>query len=185
MARTFTKQIELGFSAPDFILPEPRSGRLRSLNELKSDKATLVVFMCNHCPYVKHILPRFVELAREYAAKGVSFIAISSNDVENYPDDHPDRMKELAEEMDFPFAYLYDESQEVAKAYDAACTPDFNLFDGDMRCVYRGQFDSTRPSSGEQATGEDLRQAIELVLAGKALPEEQFPSVGCNIKWKS
>jgi thiol-disulfide isomerase/thioredoxin len=185
MARTFTKEIPLGFTAPEFNLPEPRTGRVLSLGELKSDKATLVVFICNHCPYVKHILPALIEIGREYVARGVSFIAISSNDVENYPDDHPDRMKELAQELDFPFPYLYDESQDVAKAYDAACTPDFNLFDGNMRCVYRGQFDSTRPSGSEPANGDDLRKALDLVLEGKMIPTEQTPSVGCNIKWKS
>jgi len=185
MARTYTIQIPLGFKAPEFTLPDPRTGELRSLEELKSDKATLVVFICNHCPYVKHIIKVLVEMGREYKGKGVSFIAISSNDVVNYPEDHPDLMKQLAEELDFPFPYLYDESQEVAKAYDAACTPDFNLFDANMECVYRGQFDDSRPSNDIPVTGKDLRKAIDIVLEGGEVPKDQTPSVGCNIKWKA
>lgn len=185
MARTYTKDIPLGFKAPPFTLPDARTGEMLSLDEMRSDKATLVMFICNHCPYVKHVIDELIRIGRDYMPEGLSIIAINSNDVENFPEDSPALMKELACGMDFPFPYLYDETQEVARAYDAACTPDFNLFDGDLKCVYRGQLDGSRPGNDVPVTGEDLRQAIELVLTGKSVPTEQTPSVGCNIKWKA
>jgi thiol-disulfide isomerase/thioredoxin len=184
MAETPTVQIPLGFSAPDFQLPDVISGKERSLSELKSDMATVVVFICNHCPYVIHIIDELVNVGKEYIPKGVSFVMINSNDVENYPADSPGKMVEFAKAHDFPFPYLYDETQEVAKAYDAACTPDFNVFDRDMKCVYRGQFDDSRPNNGKTATGLDLRKTLDLLLIGQKIPEKQMPSTGCNIKWK-
>jgi len=184
MAATPTIQIPLGFKAPDFRLPDLVSGTEKSLNDLKSDKATVVVFICNHCPYVIHIIDELVKVGKEYIPKGVSFVMINSNDVENYPADSPEKMVEFAKERDFPFPYLYDETQKVAKAYDAACTPDFNVFDGEMKCVYRGQFDDSRPKNDEPVSGADLRKTLDLMLAGKKVPVDQRPSIGCNIKWK-
>lgn len=185
MAATPTIQIPLGFTAPDFSLPDLVSGKTKSLYELKSDKTTVVVFICNHCPFVVHIIGELVKVGKEYISKGVSFIMINSNDVKNYPADSPEKMVEFARENDFPFPYLYDETQEIAKAYDAACTPDFNVFDGEMKCVYRGQFDDSRPGNGKPVTGSDLRLTLDLILAGQKVPTEQQPSIGCNIKWKS
>ena len=179
-----SNMLALGTSAPDFTLPDTISGRMHSLYDLKSEKATLVVFICNHCPYVKHINRGLVKLADDYAEMGVSFIAISSNDVVNYPQDAPEKMKEVAVQEAYNFPYLYDESQDVAKAYMAACTPDFFLFDGGLKLVYRGQMDDSRPSNGKPVTGKDLRVAINLVLEGKPVPELQIPSIGCGIKWK-
>ncbi|HAS46900.1 MAG TPA: thioredoxin family protein [Microscillaceae bacterium] len=184
MALTPTKQIPLGFTAPDFSLPDTISGKTLSLEELKSDQATVVMFICNHCPYVKHINEGLVQLANDYLPKGVAFVAISSNDVANYPEDSPERMKIVAEELGYPFPYLYDETQEVAKAYTAECTPDFSIFDGDLRCVYRGQLDGSRPGSGVPVTGTDIRKALDAILAKETVSTEQIPSVGCNIKWK-
>lgn len=185
MALTPTYQVPLYFKAPDFRLPDVVSGREVSLHELKSDKATVVMFICNHCPYVKHVLPEIVRMANEYIPKGVAFIAINANDVQQYPEDSPEKMKTLAEEKAFPFPYLYDESQEVAKAYQAACTPDFNLFDGNLSCIYRGRLDGSSPGNNVPLTGEDLRNALDKVLSGKPVSENQIPSVGCNIKWKA
>ncbi|MCF8219555.1 MAG: thioredoxin family protein [Bacteroidales bacterium] len=179
-----TNQIPLGFKAPDFTLYNPLTGKQESLQKHKSDKATVIVFICNHCPYVLHIIDKLADIAREYKQKGVSFIAINPNDVENYPQDRPEKMVEMAKEKDFVFPYLYDETQEVAKAYDAACTPDFNVFDSDMRCVYRGQFDESRPGNNKPVTGKDLKHALDLLLEGKDIPEDQIPSSGCSIKWK-
>lgn len=184
MAATPTTQIPLGFDAPDFKLPDMVSGKVLSLADLKSDKATVVVFICNHCPYVIHIIDELVKVGKEYTPKGVSFVMINANDVANYPDDAPDKMVEFAHDRDFPFPYLYDESQQVAKAYDAACTPDFSVFDGQMKCVYRGQFDDSRPKNDKPVTGADLRRTLDLILAGQAVPTAQMPSIGCNIKWK-
>ncbi len=174
----------MGFKAPDFKLPNPISGKYESLGELKSDKGTVVIFICNHCPYVVHIIEELVKVGKEYIEKGISFIMINSNDVENYPADSPEKMVEFANKHDFPFPYLYDETQEIAKAYDAACTPDFNVFDGDVKCVYRGQFDNSRPKNDEPVNGADLRKTLDLLLAGKEISREQRPSIGCNIKWK-
>jgi peroxiredoxin len=184
MAETPTTQITLGFKAPDFILPDTLSGKEMSLQELASDKGTVIMFICNHCPYVKHVIHGIIDLANDYIPKGIKFIAISSNDVENYPDDSPEKMKELAEKLKFPFPYLYDETQDVAKAYSAACTPDFSIFDGGLKCVYRGQMDDSRPGNNKPVTARDIREALDALLAGKAVKSEQIPSVGCNIKWK-
>ncbi|EAY29361.1 thioredoxin family protein [Microscilla marina] len=184
MALTPTKQIPLGFIAPDFTLPDTVSGKTMSLEQLKSDKATVVMFICNHCPYVKHVNDALVALANDYMPKGVAFVAISSNDAEAYPADGPEQMKTEATRLGYPFPYLYDETQEVAKAYTAECTPDFNIFDGNLRCVYRGQLDGSRPGSNVPVTGKDMRQALDAILAGKPVSTDQTPSVGCNIKWK-
>lgn len=179
-----SSMLPLGTLAPDFELIDTVSGEIKSLSELKSDKVTLIMFLCNHCPYVKHVNAGVVELAKDYISKGVSFIAISSNDVVNYPQDAPDLMKVVAEREGYPFPYLYDETQEVAKAYRAACTPDFFVFDGDLKLVYRGQMDDSRPSNGKPVTGQNLRQALDQVLAGKEVSGIQIPSIGCGIKWK-
>lgn len=184
MALTLSNMLPIGTVAPPFSLPDTVSGSNISLNEIASDKATVVMFLCNHCPYVIHVNPELVKLANEYIAKGVVFVAISSNDAVNYPQDGPEKMSMHAKEIGYPFPYLYDESQEVAKAYDAACTPDFYVFDGSMKLVYRGQMDGSRPNSGLPVTGEDLRKALDNVLEGKAQEEIQRPSAGCNIKWK-
>ena len=185
MARTPTKMIPLGFQAPEFKLSDVVSGKELSLSELKSNKATVVAFICNHCPFVKHIIKEMVQVGKDYIPKGVAFVMINSNDVVNYPDDSPEKMKEFATENDFPFPYLFDETQEVAKAYDAACTPDFNVMDGDGKVVYRGQFDESRPENGKPVTGKDLRYTLDLLLKSEKIPEDQIPSVGCNIKWKT
>lgn len=185
MAQTPSNMLPLGTVAPDFSLLDTVSGKTVSLQNLKSDKATLVMFICNHCPFVKHIKDELAALGRDYQPKGVSIIAISSNDIENYPQDGPDKMTETAKEWDFTFPYLYDESQEVAQAYDAACTPDFYLFDGELKCVYRGQLDDSRPSSEIPVSGKDLRAALDALLIGGTISEDQKPSMGCNIKWKA
>ncbi|MDX1667679.1 MAG: thioredoxin family protein [Saprospiraceae bacterium] len=184
MALTESKMLELGTGAPSFTLPDTVSGEEKSLEEMKSDKATVIMFICNHCPYVVHVNPELVRLAKEYQKKGASFIAISSNDVEKYPQDGPEKMKEKADQLGYPFPYLYDESQEVAKAYDAACTPDFYVFDADMKLVYRGRLDDSTPGNDKPLTGRDLRKALDFVLAGQPVSMEQYPSMGCNIKWK-
>lgn len=176
--------LDLGTTAPDFNLPDTISDKNISWADIKGEKATLVMFICNHCPYVIHINDELVRLSKDYTSKGVGFVAISSNDVENYPQDSPEKMKSHAAECDYPFPYLYDESQDVAKAYDAACTPDFYLFDGDAVLKYRGQLDGSRPGSGIPVTGTDLRFAIDSVLEGKEISPAQRPSAGCNIKWK-
>lgn len=184
MAATETIQIPLGYKAPGFILPDVRDGKMKSLEMLKGERGTVVMFICNHCPYVIHVRQELVNIAREYIPKGIAFIAISSNDVENYPDDSPEKMKALAEEMDFPFPYLYDESQDVARAYYAACTPDFSMYDARLVCVYRGQLDDSRPKNEKPVTGKDLRTALDTVLQGRLVNTNQIPSIGCNIKWK-
>jgi peroxiredoxin len=184
MADTPSKMVPLGMIAPDFLLPDTISGENKSLTDLKSDKATVVMFICNHCPFVKHVQKQLVTLAREYQAKDISFVAISANDVEKYPDDSPQRMKEVAQELGYSFPYLYDESQDVARAYDAACTPDFYVFDKNLKLVYRGQMDGSRPGNTIQVTGRDLRAALDNILRGKPVSEDQRPSIGCNIKWK-
>jgi len=176
--------LSLGTQAPDFNLPDTVSGKNIRLEELRSDVATVIMFICNHCPYVIHVNKGITELAKYYEPLGVKFVAISSNDVANYPMDSPEMMKKHAKQNNYSFPYLYDESQEVAKAYDAACTPDFYLFNGEMELVYRGQMDSSRPNSGIPVTGEDLRAAIDAVLMGRPVSTVQRPSAGCNIKWK-
>lgn len=183
MAATLSNMMELGTVAPDFALLDTVSDKTLKLSELKSDVATVVIFICNHCPYVKHINSKLVEVANEYQKKGVKFVAISSNSVETHPQDGPEFMKQHAKEQNYPFPYLYDETQEVAKAYQAECTPDLFVFDGDMKCVYRGQFDDSRPNKG-QATGNDLSTALDAIVAGEKVSEKQKPSMGCNIKWK-
>lgn len=184
MARTPSNMLELGTEAPHFSLPDTISGRELSLTDLASDKATLIMFICNHCPFVLHVNEELVRLAADYQSKGVSFIAISSNDIINYPQDSPDRMKKLAKEVGYRFPYLYDESQEVAKNYQAACTPDFYLFDGELKLAYRGQLDASRPGNNIPVTGEDLRAAMDSLLAGTPVSSDQKPSMGCGIKWK-
>ncbi|WP_425400491.1 thioredoxin family protein [Aeoliella sp.] len=183
MARTPSTMLPLGTEAPDFSLPNV-DGSTVSLSELADAPALVVAFTCNHCPFVKHIADEFAAFGNEYTDKGVAVVAISSNDVENYPDDSPEKMAAEAQARGFKFPYLYDATQDVAKAYAAACTPDFYVFDKDRQLVYRGQFDSSRPESGIPVTGEDLRAAVDAVLAGNTPSELQSPSIGCNIKWK-
>ena len=175
--------LALGTAAPAFRLPDP-SGKFVSLDDFPGAAAYLVVFMCNHCPYVKHVQAQFTRMAAEYQARGVAVIGINSNDAENFPDDSPEKMAEEIKAAGYTFPYLYDESQEIAKAYRAACTPDFFLFDQNRRLAYRGQFDDSRPKNGLPVTGADLRAALDTVLVGGALPPNQKPSVGCSIKWK-
>lgn len=184
MALTPTTQIPLGFKAPAFSLPDVVSGNTLEYGDIRGENGTLVMFICNHCPYVIHVRSELVRLANDYQSKGIGFVAISSNDVVNYPDDSPEKMKALAEELQFPFPYCYDESQDVAKAYDAACTPDFMLFDGTDVCVYRGRLDASRPKNEEPNDGRDMRNAIDHVIHGTEIPEPHYPSMGCNIKWK-
>ena len=184
MARTESNMLPLGTKAPGFNLPDTVSGEMISFPQIKSDIATVVMFICNHCPYVIHVKDGIVALAKEYQEMGVSFVAISSNDVENYPDDDPAKMKEKAAEWGFIFPYLYDESQEVAKVYDAACTPDFYVFDANDHLVYRGRMDGSRPNTDTPVTGEDLRAALDAVMVGRPVSAVQRPSMGCNIKWK-
>jgi thiol-disulfide isomerase/thioredoxin len=184
MSLTPTKQIELGFSMPEFSLPDTISGKMFNNSEIIGEKGTLVMFICNHCPYVLHVIHELVKIGYDYKDKGIGLVAISSNDVENYPQDHPHRMKEYGLSLKFPFPYLYDESQEVAKAYFAECTPDFNLFDVNGNCVYRGQLDGSRPGNNIETNGKDLRKALDLVVEGKNVTGKQIPSIGCNIKWK-
>lgn len=182
MARTPSTMLPLGTKAPDFALVNV-DGRTVSLQDFGGKPAFLAIFMCNHCPFVKYLADALAQFAAEYMPRGLAVVGINSNDVANYPADSPEQMVREAEERGYPFAYLYDETQEVAKAYHAACTPDFFLFDGDRKLVYRGQFDSSRPDSGIPITGADMRAAVEAVLAGKQPSEKQSPSIGCNIKW--
>jgi peroxiredoxin len=182
MARTPSTMLPLGTKAPDFSLVNV-DGRAVSLADFAEAPALLVMFICNHCPFVKHLADALAQVTSEYMDKGVAVVGINSNDVANYPADSPEQMVREAEERGYRFAYLYDETQEVAKAYRAACTPDFFLFDGEHKLVYRGQFDDSRPDSGIPITGKDLRAAIDAVLAGGKPSENQRPSIGCNIKW--
>ena len=175
--------LPLGTTAPNFHIKDVASNNYYSLDDLKSGKATVIMFICNHCPFVIHVNPELVKIANEYKNQGVSFIAISSNDVENYPEDAPDKMSIVAKVLKYPFPYLYDKHQEVAKAYDAACTPDFYVFDGDMKLSYRGRLDQSRPGNNVPLSGTDLRHAIDQTIAGKSI-DAQYPSAGCNIKWK-
>jgi len=184
MALTPSNMMPLGTIAPDFTLPDAVSGKDLNLQDLKSDKGTVIMFVCNHCPFVKHLNAGISQMAKDYQQKGLEFIAICSNDVENYPEDSADKLKQQAIDNDFAFPYLIDESQDVAKSYQAACTPDFYIFDGDLKCVYRGQFDSSRPGNNVPVTGEDMRNAMDAMLKGDAISPNQKPSQGCNIKWK-
>jgi len=183
MVATASTMMPLGTEAPPFSLPDPE-GNTVSLSDYESSKAYLIMFICNHCPYVKHVRQELARLGKEYQDKGVAVIAVNSNDVANYPDDSPEKMAEEVKTQGYTFPYLYDATQEVAKAYGAACTPDFFLFDANKKLVYRGQLDDSRPGNDKPVTGADLRGALEAVLTGKPAPEEQKPSMGCNIKWK-
>jgi peroxiredoxin len=183
MAATYSTMLPLGTTAPDFALPDP-SGRVVRSADHANAKAGLVVFMCNHCPYVKHVRAELAKIGREYLPRGLAMFGINSNDVENYPDDSPERMAQEAASAGYTFPYLFDETQEVAKAYSAACTPDFFLFDANRKLVYRGQLDDSRPGNGIPVTGHDLRAALDAVLSGGTVSPNQKPSIGCNIKWK-
>lgn len=185
MVLTPSTMMPLGTIAPDFELMDVVSGSRTTLSELKADKATVIVFMCNHCPFVKHIQTQLVAVAKTYIAKGVSFITINSNDADAFPEDSPERMKETAIASDYPFPYLFDEAQDVAKAYQAACTPDFYIFDKNLECVYRGQFDDSRPNNDIIPSGQDIKNALDKLLSGHPIPKDQKPSIGCNIKWKA
>ena len=184
MVATASNMLPLGTTAPPFSLPDT-DGRRVSLADARGAKAYLVMFICNHCPFVKHVRPELARLGRDYAGKGVGFFAISSNDAEAFPDDSPAKMTIEKEAAGYVFPYLYDETQETARAYHAACTPDFFLFDAERRLAYRGQLDDSRPGNAIPVTGRDLRAAIDAILAGKPVPSDQKPSLGCNIKWKS
>jgi peroxiredoxin len=183
MVRTPSTMLELGTAAPPFSLPDA-DGRIIRSDDYAGTAALLVMFICNHCPFVKHVREELARIGREYAPRGVGIVAISSNDVAAYPDDSPERMREEKERVGYPFPYLFDETQEVAAAYHAACTPDFFLFDAARKLVYRGQLDDSRPGNGVPVTGGDLRGALDAVLVGSPVPELQKPSLGCNIKWK-
>lgn len=184
MSETPSTMLPLGTKAPHFKLIDVCSNDEISLDEIKSNKATVVMFICNHCPYVKHIQAKLVETVKHYQEKGISFVAISSNDVASYPGDSPVKMRLEAEANNYTFPYLFDETQAVAKAYQAACTPDFYIFDKNLACVYRGRFDDATPRSQIPVTGNDLKNALDNLLLGKPISEDQKPSLGCNIKWK-
>lgn len=185
MSATPSNMLPLGTLAPDFELVDTISNSTLNLSSLQGDNGTLILFICNHCPYVIHIKQQLIDIANSYAEQGISTIAISSNDVDNYPQDAPDKMTALMQDWGNPFAaYLYDESQAIAKAYQAACTPDIYLFDKNLACVYRGRLDAATPKNNEPLTGSDLRSALDNLLAGMPINEKQIPSIGCNIKWK-
>ena len=185
MAQTESTMLELGTAAPDFALPDVLSGKTVRRDDFRGQKALLVMFICAHCPFVKHVEKGLAALGMDYDGEPISIVAIGSNDAVTFPGDSPAGLKRQAQTLGFRFPYLYDESQDVARAYKAACTPDFFLFDGDMKLVYRGEFDRSRPGNSVPVTGEELRAAIDDVLAGRAIKGEQQPSIGCNIKWKS
>ena len=184
MAKTESTMLPLGTAAPQFALPDVVTGKSVSLSDFAGKQLLLVMFICRHCPYVKHVEQELAKLGRDYDGSDVALVAIGANDADNYPDDRPESLKEMAQTLGFRFPYLYDETQEVAAAYHAACTPDFFLFDKDRHLVYRGQLDDSRPGNEKPVTGRDLRAAIEAARQGKAVPEPQRPSLGCNIKWK-
>jgi len=184
MVLTASTMLALGTKAPDFQLPDVVSGETISLSTFADKKAILIMFICRHCPFVKHVQEELAQLGKDYFQSDLGIVAISANDVKNYPDDAPDLLKTMAIELDFKFPLCYDETQETAKIYTAACTPDFFLFDNQLKLSYRGQLDDSRPSNGKPVTGEDLRAAINAVLTGNSLTQEQKPSIGCNIKWK-
>lgn len=183
MANTPSNMLPLGTTAPNFELLDTVSEKNLGLKNIKGSKGTVIMFICNHCPFVKHVNVEIVRLAKTYQSYGIGFTAISSNDVENYPQDGPQLMTQTAKEEGYPFPYLYDKTQSVAKAYEAACTPDFYLFDENSKLVYRGQLDDSRPGNGIPLTGSDLRNAIDALLDGKPVDSAQKPSIGCNIKW--
>ena len=184
MARTPSNMIPLGTKAPKFELIDTKDNVLKSLDSLKGSKATLVMFICNHCPFVIHVNPELTKLAKDYKDHGVNCIAISSNDIENYPQDRPELMQKVATDENYIFPYLFDSDQSVAKAYDAACTPDFYLFNERLELVYRGQLDASRPENNKPLNGKDLRAAIDAILTHQKVTDIQHPSIGCNIKWK-
>lgn len=184
MSRTESTMLPLGTPAPEFKLSDTVSGKTLGFDDVAGSHATLVMFICNHCPFVKHVLDELVRLGNDYDLSRVGMVAISSNDVTGYPQDRPERMAELARSKHFPFPYLFDQSQNVARAFDAACTPDFYIFDADRRLVYRGQLDDSRPGNDKPVTGQDVRAALDALLVGDPVPERQKPSIGCNIKWK-
>lgn len=185
MVHTFSTMLPLGVEAPGFELKEVVSGKIKSLNELKSEVATVIMFICNHCPYVKHYNEELAKISNDYMKKGISFIGISSNDADAFPDDSPESLKLQADTFGFKFPYLHDTTQQVAKAYKAACTPDFFIFDKGLKLVYRGQLDGSRPKNDEPVTGKDLRAALDSILKGQPIEANQIPSSGCNIKWKA
>ncbi|MBK8978016.1 MAG: thioredoxin family protein [Planctomycetes bacterium] len=186
MALTPSRMVPLGSAAPDFELPEPRTGAVVNLDDVaRGKRATVVMFICNHCPYVVHVNPELIRVATEYGPREVGFVAISSNDVGSHPQDGPERMARHAADVGYPFPYLYDEDQSVARAYDARCTPDLFVYDGRRRLAYRGQLDGSRPGNGVPLSGTDLRNALDALLAGKPIPTDQRPSAGCNIKWRA
>lgn len=180
----YSQDLPLGIQVPLFELVDVVSGQKRSLQELKSDRATVIMFICNHCPFVKHIQPVLVEVAREYMSRGVAFVAISSNDPEAYPEDSPENMRRVAQELGYPFPYLFDETQEVARAYEAQCTPEFYITDGELRLLYHGRFDDSTSGNGLPVTGKDVRAALDALLAGLPVPYPQYPALGCSIKWR-
>ncbi len=184
MAQTPSNMLPLGTIAPDFTLLDTVSHKMLSLNNIKGTRATVVLFICNHCPFVIHVNEELVKLANDYGPKGIEFIAISSNDIENYPQDSPQLMQKKAMDLNYPFPYLYDETQNIAKAYDAACTPDNYVFNADLKLVYRGQLDASRPGNGIPVSGKDIRNALDCVLNDIKNSTVQKPSIGCNIKWK-
>lgn len=184
MAQTPSTMLELGTPTPAFSLPEPATGKTVSVDDFKDQSALLVIFMCNHCPFVKHIRSALADFAREYRPKGLAIVGISANDIKSHPEDSPEKMAREVKTAGYIFPYLYDEDQAVAKAYRAACTPDFYLFGGDRKLVYRGQFDDSRPGNNVPVTGADLRAAVDAVLTGQPVAADQRPSIGCNIKWK-
>ena len=184
MALTESNMLSLGTRAPEFSLTDTVTGITKTYSDIQGTHGTIVMFLCNHCPYVIHVNEEIVRIAREYSEKGIGFVAISSNDVVHYPDDSPDKMRLVAKVLKYPFPYLYDESQEVAKKYDAACTPDLYLFDGSQNLYYRGRLDESRPGNDKPLNGRDLRLALDLLLRNEAPLKHQYPSAGCNIKWK-
>ncbi len=184
MALTESKMLQLGIKAPDFLLPDTVSGGDLSFKDIKGQNGTVVMFLCNHCPYVIHVNQELIRIANDYKEKGIGFVAISSNDADKYTDDTPDKMKLIAKVLMYPFPYLYDDSQDVARAYDAACTPDLYIFDADDQLYYRGRLDESRPGNDKPLTGKDMRLALDLLLRGEAPMTKQYPSAGCNIKWK-
>ncbi|QVY64898.1 thioredoxin family protein [Polaribacter sp. Q13] len=184
MARAESNEFKNGTKAPDFNLLNTVDNTFLSLENAKGEKGTVIMFICNHCPFVIHVNAELVKMANDYQQKGINFIAISANDVDNYPQDSPELMKQLAKDENYPFPYLYDETQDVAKAYDAACTPDFYVFDNNLEAVYHGQLDNSRPGNGKPVTGIDLRNSLDNLLENKSAVENQKPSMGCGIKWK-
>ena len=184
MARTPSTMVALGTKAPDFNLPDTVSGKQIELKDIKGGVATVIMFICNHCPFVKHVNEELVKLANDYKNKGIGFAAINSNDATKHPDDSPGLMMQVAKQLKYPFPYLHDESQEIAKAYDAACTPDFFIYDKELILAYRGQLDDSRPGNEIPVTGKDIREALDSLIRDKPVSKFQRPSIGCNIKWK-